>query len=66
MPALNVRGIDREVMERIHKAARVRGITIAQYLTRLEALHDHAKARAVTDTDLAGELRVLGLETVTA
>jgi hypothetical protein len=67
MATLNVRNIDAEAVQGIKRAARARGLTVGQYLPKLVALHDAARARAdAGDDGLQAELMALGLETVQA
>lgn len=63
---LNIRGIDDEAAERIKARARIRGMTLAQYLTALVSFHDAARALADTKGGpISAELRARGLQTVT-
>lgn len=62
---LNVRGIPTEAVERIKRAATLRGLTIGQYLDRLSQLHAVARQHADNgNASLQAELQALGLETV--
>lgn len=61
----NLRSIDRSVRDRISRAASSRGLSQAEYLSRLIDLHDAIRARADAGDDaLTRELVSLGLETV--
>lgn len=65
LTTLNVRGIDREAVSRIKRAAAARDMTIGELLARLITLHDVARARADAGDDaLMAELLALGLQTV--
>jgi hypothetical protein len=60
-----LRRVPRSVAHRFRGAAGARGLTHAQYLARLVALHDGMRQRAdAGDADLASELERLGLTTV--
>lgn len=62
---LNVRKIDRDAVDRIKRAAQMRGMTVGEYLTRLADFHDAARARAdAGDVGLHAELMARGLQTV--
>lgn len=66
MATLNIRNIDEGAAERIGRAARVRGITLGQYLARLVDLHDASRSRAdAGDAGLQAELEARGLQTIT-
>lgn len=61
---LHVR-IHREPADRIRRAASLRGFTLGDYLTRLQDLHDAARARAdAGDDGFQAELESRGLQTV--
>jgi hypothetical protein len=60
-----LRRVPREVAQRFRAAAGARGMTHAQYLGALVALHDAMRARADGgDGELVAELDRLGLSTV--
>ena len=60
-----LRRVPREVAHRFRGAAGARGLTHAQYLAALVALHDAMRQRAdAGDGDTAAELDRLGLTTV--
>jgi len=60
-----LRRVPRETAQRFRAAAGARGLTHAQYLAALVALHEAARARAdAGDAELAAELQRLGLSTV--
>lgn len=62
---LNVRGIASDTVERIKRGAASRGMTIGEYLGRLQEVHDAARARADTSDDgLLAELVSVGMQTV--
>jgi hypothetical protein len=62
---LMLRSVARPVAQRFRAAAGGRGMTHAQYLAALVALHEAARRRAdAGDGDLAAELERLGLSTV--
>lgn len=59
------RRVPKEVAHRFRGAAGARGMTHAQYLAALVALHDAMRQRADGgDADVAAELQRLGLSTV--
>jgi len=70
MTTLNVRGIDEQVVERLKRAAQVRGWTLAQHLAALAGLHDAMRALSDTKTpdgrweQVRTELETLGLNTI--
>lgn len=66
--ALNIRHMDRNARERLSRAARARGMTLAQYVTALVDLHDAIRDLADGPSDPAAIriLSALGLESVTA
>jgi hypothetical protein len=60
-----LRRVPRDVAQRFRAAAGARGLTHAQYLAALVALHDAIRARAADgDEGSAAELERLGLSTV--
>jgi hypothetical protein len=60
-----LRRVPRETAQRFRAAAGARGLTHAQYLAALVALHESARARADRgDDELRAELERLGLTTV--
>jgi hypothetical protein len=60
-----LRRVPRDVAQRFRAAAGARGLTHAQYLAALVALHDALRARAADgDEGSAAELERLGLSTV--
>lgn len=62
---LNVRGVERLTVDRIKRAAHLRGMTVGQYLAQLVDLHDQVRARAdAGDAGLQAELTALGLQTI--
>jgi len=62
---LNIRGIDREAVARIKRAAHSRDMTVGEFLARLIDLYDAVRARADAGDDaLAWELASRGLQTV--
>lgn len=64
---LNIRNIDADAVERLKRAAGVRGLLIGQYVARLADLHEAVRARADAGDDaLQAELDALGLGTVRA
>lgn len=65
MATLNIRNIDDDGAARVKRAAGVRGMTLGEYVAKLAALHDVARARAdAGDDGLQAELEALGLATV--
>lgn len=70
LTTLNVRGIERETVERIKRAAAARDILIGDYLGRLVRLHDELRTidgngHGADATYIANLLRRVELETVT-
>jgi hypothetical protein len=60
-----LRRVPRDVAQRFRAAAGARGLTHAQYLAALVALHESARARAdAGEAALRSELERLGLSTV--
>jgi hypothetical protein len=60
-----LRRVPREVAHRFRGAAGARGLTHAQYLAALTALHEAMRQRAEAgDADVGAELDKLGLRTV--
>lgn len=63
---LNIRNIDAAAAQAIKQAAAARGMTLAEYIAALSALHEAMRARAdAGDNDVQAELTALGLQTVT-
>ena len=74
MATLYIRNMDQEAAARIRTAARVREISLAEYVARLSQLHEVIRTIADRDSELdidkaiayllSSQLNVLGLETV--
>lgn len=64
MPDMLIRGVPPETAAAMKVAARVRGMTYAEYLERIVSLHTAAKELARYSDTLDAELRRLGLHTV--
>jgi hypothetical protein len=67
--AILIRDVPVSVTERFRRAARLRGISQAEYLARLVALHDEVRAwadgeTAVTPGPVRRTLEALGLQSV--
>ncbi len=57
---LYVRNVPPEVVARIRRRAEARGLTVAQYLEKLEALHASMLALAALFEDAEGDVDVAG------
>jgi hypothetical protein len=66
MPNMLIRNMDAPTHDAIVRAAKARGLRLAQYLAKLHALHNAIRAKADSgDAALQAELVSLGLETLT-
>ncbi len=66
MPNMLIRNMDIAARDAIVRSAQGRGLTLSEYLTKLYALHNAARARAdAGDDGLQSELTALGLQTLT-
>lgn len=68
MIRLNIRNFDPATVAALHRGAQVRGITLAEYIRRLVALHEAVKKWDEEPRDayspLAATLHDLGLQSV--
>lgn len=65
MPNMLIRNVDPAIRDAVVKAAKARGLTLAEYLGALYALHNAVRGRAdAGDDGLNAELGALGLQTV--
>ena len=66
LPNMLIRNVDTAARDAIVRAAQARGLTLSEYLVKLYALHNVARARAdAGDNGLQAELVALGLQTLT-
>lgn len=64
-PWINLRNLSPETRDDIVKAARVRGYSYGEYVTKLVKLHQLCRNKADRwDNQMQDELKTLGLETV--
>jgi hypothetical protein len=67
--AMLIRDVPVSVTERFRRAARLRGISQAEYLARLVTLHDEARGwvdedRILSPENISDRLEALGLQSV--